>query len=90
MASILLLLCTKPFVDKYINKNNKNSPKTNAYSVIDKEGLVTKDILPSKPGQVKVSEEIWTAISSDNTLIKEGMKVKVLKIDGVKLVVKAN
>ena len=42
----------------------------------------------SKFGQVKVDEEIWTAVSEDSSEIAEGTEIEVVKIDGVKLVVK--
>ncbi|MBQ9297421.1 MAG: NfeD family protein [Clostridia bacterium] len=88
IASGLLIFFTKPFVDKYITKNQK-SVKTNAFSVIGKKGIVTKEMSStSKFGQVKVDEEIWTAVSEDSKPIPEGTEIEVVKIDGVKLVVK--
>lgn len=88
IASGLLIFFTKPFVDKYITKNQK-SVKTNAFSVIGKKGIVTKEMSStSKFGQVKVDEEIWTAVSEDSKPIPEGAEIEVVKIDGVKLVVK--
>ena len=44
--------------------------------------------LPSSFGQVKVGEELWSAISEDSNEIKKGTEIEVVKIDGVKLVVK--
>lgn len=89
IASGLLLFLTKPFVDKYITKN-KESVATNAFSLIGKKGIVIKEMnnTPSSFGQVKVGEEIWTAISEDSNPIAEGSEIEVVKIDGVKLVVK--
>lgn len=89
ISSGLLLFLTKPFVDKYITKN-KESVATNAFSLIGKKGIVVKEMnsTPSTFGQVKVGEEIWTAISEDSNPITEGTEIEVVKIDGVKLVVK--
>lgn len=89
IASALLLLFTKPFVDKYINKN-KDTVATNAFSLIAKKGIVTKEINGSTSsfGQVKVAEEIWSAISEDGSSIPEDSEIEVVKIDGVKLIVK--
>lgn len=89
IASALLLLFTKPFVDKYINKN-KDTVTTNAFSLIGKKGIVTKEIngQTSSFGQVKVAEEIWSAISEDGSSIPENAEIEVVKIDGVKLIVK--
>lgn len=89
IASALLLLFTKPFVDKYITKN-KDTVATNAFSLIGKKGIVTKEIngQTSSFGQVKVAEEIWSAISEDGSSIPEDSEIEVVKIDGVKLIVK--
>lgn len=89
ISSGLLLFFTKPFVDKYVTKEDE-SVATNAFSLIGKQGIVTKDMntLPSSFGQVKVGEELWSAISEDSNEIKKGTEIEVVKIDGVKLVVK--
>ena len=89
IASALLLLFTKPFVDKYINKDKK-TVATNAFSLIGKKGVVIKEINGSTSsfGQVKVAEEIWSAISEDGSSIPENAEIEVVKIDGVKLIVK--
>ena len=82
-----MLFLTKPFVDKYITKNDK-SVATNAFSLIGKKGIVTKEITSTSYGQVKVGEEVWTSVSEDSTPLSEGTEIEVVKIDGVKLVVK--
>lgn len=87
IASGLLLFLTKPFVDKYITKNDK-SVATNAFSLIGKKGIVTKEITTTSYGQVKIGEEVWTSVSEDSTPLSEGTEIEVVKIDGVKLVVK--
>lgn len=88
ISSGILLFFTKPFVDKYINKN-KDNVATNAFSLIGKKGVVIKEMGSSTSfGQVKIGEEIWSAISEDSTPIKIGTEIEVVKIDGVKLVVK--
>ncbi len=84
-SSIALIFLTKPLVNKYINK--QDMIPTNSYSLIGKKGKVIKDI-GEDLGQVKVSEEIWTAVSENDMPISKGTEVEILKIDGVKLVVK--
>ena len=50
------------------------------------EGIVTKDIDPIEgKGQVKVIGQVWSAKSEHP--ISEGTKVKVLSLEGVKIVV---
>ena len=64
---------------------DKNKQKTNLDRVVDMEGIVTEKISKNNPGEVKVDGKRWTAIS-DKT-IEEGKTVKILKIEGVKLIV---
>lgn len=83
VVSVLSLIITKPLVKKF--KKFDITP-TNSDRVIGKVGDVTKKISPNKYGEVKVFESIWTAKSDEE--IKVGEKVKVLSIEGVKLIVK--
>ena len=86
ISSIALIFLTKPFVKKYIDKDA--TVATNAFSIIGKKAKVIEDV-SENPGQVKVKGEIWTAISEDDSLIEKGKEVEVIKIDGVKLVVRS-
>ena len=86
ISSSILILLTKPLVDKYIN--NKPMKPTNTYSLINKHGIVIIDINPiAGTGQVKVDSEIWSATCTENSTIPKGTNIEILKIDGVKLVV---
>lgn len=80
--SIIALIITKPFIKKF--KVQKIIP-TNSDMVIGKTGDVTKKIEDNHYGEVKVYGNTWTAYSDEE--IDVGSRVKVLKIDGVKLFV---
>lgn len=83
ISSTLLLFLTKPFVKKL---SRKDKVQTNAYSIIGKKGIVTREIDSKKGiGQVKIGSEVWTARST--TAISEGSEVVVKEIDGVKVIV---
>lgn len=82
VVSIISLLATKPLTKKI--RKRKYEP-TNLDRVIGKEGVVTKDISKNSYGEVKVQGSIWTATSKKEII--KGVQVKVLKIDGVKLLV---
>ena len=85
VSSAILIFAPKPFVKKFANTKNV---KTNAFSIIGKEGLVIKEIDSiNEKGQVKVSGETWTAIGKDDEKIPVGTKIKVTEIDGVKAIV---
>lgn len=80
---ILLVIATKYLVEK--DKNFKYS--TNLQGIISKNGVVVEDIEPYKTGIVKLNSEQWSAISLNGEKIEAGKIVKVIKIEGVKLVV---
>lgn len=82
IASTILLLFTKPLVNKFI-KTDKIT-LTNVYRIIDKEGIVIEDIDSLNcTGKVKVKGELWSAIA--DTDIEKGSKIKVISVNGVKL-----
>ena len=85
-VSIILLLATRPLVKKYINK--KSQP-TNADRCIGEKAVVTEEInnLLGK-GAAKINGVEWTARSENDENIKIGTTVTVVRIDGVKLIVK--
>lgn len=69
---------------------NKKSEKTNADRYIGKLAVVTEDISNiNAKGQVKVDNQIWSARSDDGEELAVGTRVKVLRIEGVKLIVSA-
>lgn len=87
VSSVILLFLTKPLVDRFTRKDKK--VETNAYSIIGKKGIVLQDINSTYSiGQVKISGEVWSAKSEDNDVIKKGSQIEVVKIEGVKTVVK--
>lgn len=87
VSSVILLFLTKPLVDRFTRKDKK--VETNAYSIIGKKGIVLQDINSTYGiGQVKISGEVWSAKSDDNDVIKKGSQIEVVKIEGVKAVVK--
>lgn len=85
VVSIAALVLTRPLAKKYINARVE---PTNADVVIGKEGLVTEDIdNVLGTGAVTVLGKVWTARSVSDTNIPAGSTVKILRIEGVKLIV---
>lgn len=85
VSSAVFLIVTRPLYDKFIKTRQV---ATNTDSLIGKTAIVTDDIDNDEGvGFVKVSGQIWSARTSDGTLIVKGEKVKVLSIEGVKLIV---
>lgn len=87
IISVLLLLITKPFVKKFVDK--KPTVITNAYNIIGKKAIVLEDIDPiQSKGLVKIGTETWSAESEADEKISKDTKVEVTAIKGVKAVVK--
>lgn len=84
VSSTALLFLTKPLVNKL---SRKDKVQTNAYSIIGKHGIVTKEINSKLgTGQVKIGSEIWSAKSED--IIPVDTEIEIDNIDGVKVIVK--
>lgn len=82
ILGIVLLIITRPIVNKLKSKDNV---KTNLDRIIGEDAIVTHDIVKNEVGEVKVDGKRWSAISKNICL--KGDIVKILRIDGVKLVV---
>lgn len=86
IVSALLLILTRPFVKKVVGSRRT---KTNVESLPGKKAVVTERInnLEDK-GKAKLDGMVWTARSSDDSVIEEGSTVSVVEVSGVKLIVK--
>ena len=87
IVSSILLYFTKPLLKKYLKIGRE---RTNADSLIGEIGIVTEEIDTIKAeGQMEIRGQIWSAKTlEDEGVIKKDSRVKVLDIQGVKLVVK--
>jgi len=85
VVSAAALTALRPLVRKYLTP--KLTP-TNIDSVIGVVGIVTTAIDNiSAAGQVKLNGMEWTARSTSGEPIREGVRVKVDRIEGVKVFV---
>ena len=85
VVSILILLFIRPFAVNYINKDPE---KTNVESMEGKVGEVTADINNVlATGTVKIDGMDWTARTDNGEIIEAGEYVKVLRVEGVKVIV---
>lgn len=88
ISSTILIIATKPLVKKFV-RNYDKSVKTNAFSIIGKHAIVIKTINSKHDlGQIKVDGEIWSAESETSSSIEQGTEVEIVKINGVKAIVK--
>lgn len=85
-VSVVALLVTRPLVKKITDKKQS---RLNADNCIGKTAVVTETIDNIQAtGAVKVNGILWTARSSDDSVIEEGKTVTIEKIEGVKVIVK--
>ena len=84
IITIVLIAFTRPYMMKYFKTNQI---KTNAQSVIGKTATVYEEILPNEIGAVKLRGQVWSAMSDSK--IEVGTEVRILDIEGVKLIVEA-
>lgn len=86
VLSAVCLVATRPLVKKLTAAKIQ---KTNADRCIGAEAVVTEEINNlESTGQVKVIGNIWTARSTDDTIIEKGTVVIVERMEGVKLIVR--
>lgn len=85
-VTIITLIGTRPIVRKRLNAKVE---KTNADRCVGGDAVVIEEINNLESlGQVKADGKIWTARSSDGSIIQKDKIVTVEKIDGVKLIVR--
>jgi membrane protein implicated in regulation of membrane protease activity len=85
VIAILLLVFTRPIA---IKKLKVGKEKTNVDALIGREALVTKKIGKFEKGEIKTRGQTWTAVSEDGTEIAEGQECTIIKIEGVKAIVR--
>jgi membrane protein implicated in regulation of membrane protease activity len=85
IVSALMLFWTRPIALKYLSTGRT---RTNADKLVGDVGKVIEaiDNLNAK-GLVKISGQIWTSRSINDTIIPVDSLVKVERIEGVKLIV---
>lgn len=86
IVSIVLLIFTRPLAVKYLDGKTE---KTNAEALVGQNALVLHKINNlEETGQVKINGMEWTArASQDSMIISEEEVVRVVAIQGVKLIV---
>lgn len=86
VVSAVALVATRPLVKKFAKKNQKS---LNFDKCIGDIAVVTETIdNVNGVGSAKVNGVVWSARSEDGTVIENGKNVQVVKIEGVKLIVK--
>ena len=83
VSCCLLVFTRKIFVEKL----RTGSESTNVDALIGETGIVTEEIRPLTVGQVKINGQVWSELGKDDETIEKDRLVKVIAIEGVKLIV---
>ena len=80
VVSVALLPPTRMLAKKL---DKPSAQKSNVDALVGQTGRVIKPIVPDSGGQVQIGGEIW--IASANSVLKEGVRIKVLSVSGTRL-----
>jgi len=83
--SAALLIFTRPLA---IKKFKMGKTKTNVDSLAGLSAPVAKAIGKFEKGEVKINGQVWSAVSEDGSEIEAGSICEILRVEGVKLVVR--
>jgi len=70
-----------------LDRLNVNPTKTNVDALVDKVTVAKTDIDPVDGGVIKLMGELWFCRPESEEVIKEGAKVRVVRVEGVSLMV---
>ncbi len=79
------MLLIRPLAAQYLRGN---TVATNTDRLIGQTTVLTKEITPNSWGEAKICGMDWSCTSVDNSPIAKDSQVKIIAIDGAKLVVK--
>ena len=88
---IFLLIFAVAFVPVFYLYKNMAQPERpttmSSDALIGRIAYVTRDVIPGNiRGKVKIEQEIWSATADQ--VIPEGQKVEVIRVEGVKVIVR--
>lgn len=87
IGATICFIAIKSFFATHKIKNIGN--KTNVEALIGQEAIIVEPISPNQPGLIKVNRELWGAILKDGSMLQIGTVVRIVDIQGNKLVVRS-
>lgn len=86
VVTLICLIATRPLVNRVMKFRKVD---TNSGRLVGQTGVVVQEIrnLDAK-GQVKIQGSVWSARSENGEVIPLEGKVRIVRIEGVKLIVK--
>ena len=87
LAATLPFAFLTVFLMRLVLKSRRWKTATGKEEMIGEEGVVTTGLTAGGEGMIRVHGELWSAVSKEN--IPAGTKVRVLRVDGLKLEVQS-
>ena len=85
VSSLVFVILLRPLAKRYVNGRKT---ATNADAILGREGVVIQEIDAVKgTGQVRAQGQVWTARTANDGVLQPGAAVRVLRIEGAKLIV---
>ena len=70
-----------------LDRFNVRPTRTNVDALINKVGIAKTEINALDGGVSKVMGELWLSRTEDESVVKEGSRVRVIRVEGVSLIV---
>ena len=84
IASIVLLIFTKPLLEKKIIDVHKNQ---NVNSLVGQEVIITKEVSLNHPGEGKIRDVTWTCKTMDQSSFEVGEICEIKAVNGNSLLI---
>jgi membrane protein implicated in regulation of membrane protease activity len=88
LFSLLSIFGVRPFVLKYMHRNDSESRRSNADAIIGRIGFVSETIEDGAFGRVAIDGDDWKATSENGRSIPKGSKVEVLDRESIIITVR--
>ena len=86
VVTLICLIATRPLVNRVMKFRKVD---TNSGRLVGQTGVVVQEIRNlDAAGQVKIQGSVWSARSENGEVIPQDKKVSIVRIEGVKLIVK--
>ncbi len=77
LFSVIAIFTVRPLALRYLHKNDPNRA-SNADALLGRTGRVTEEIPADGTGYVQIDGDLWRAVSSNKTAIKQGVSVRIV------------
>ncbi|MDN5325913.1 MAG: hypothetical protein PWP41_609 [Moorella sp. (in: firmicutes)] len=86
VISVTLAVFVQPILKRTLVLNHQGRP-SNTGALIGQQGYVVEEVTADR-GLVRVNGEVWSARSLDGQILNAGAPVRVVQVEGAKLLVK--